>query len=271
MEIFLIVVLLFLVVFLLWLLSQKPKKDRPWEKGQERLAKIRIKGAEITVENFRDFNWQVDGTVVGGYKKEVFNLAKLQGVDVVISHFSGFEGLAHLLLSFRFSDKKNLVVSVETRKETGENPFSISGWLFSRRFEIIYVVGSEKDLIGVRTDVRKEHIYLYPTVATPKKAKDLFRLIAADVNAIRTRPTFYNTFLNNCTNALTRRVEDISEIKFPLTYKTILPGYIDEVLYKIKVIPHDKPFGEIKKEHFVNNGKVNRQDVDYSEQLRKYQ
>ncbi|MFA7319705.1 MAG: DUF4105 domain-containing protein [Parcubacteria group bacterium] len=269
MQIVLIIILLYLVAFFLWLLSQEPKNDRHWEKGQEKLARIKIRGAEVTVENFRDFDWQVDNTAGGTYKREKFDLEKLQGVDVIISHFSPFEGLAHTLLSFRFSDKKNLAVSVETRKVSGEEPFSIKGWLFSRRFELIYVVGSEKDILGVRTGVRKERVYLYPTVATPRKAKELFLLLAKDINNLYANPTFYNTFLNNCTNALTRRVEDISEIKFPLTYKTILPGYIDEILYKIKLIPCDKPFAEIKKYYRIDNDKVDRNNVDYSEQLRK--
>jgi hypothetical protein len=263
-----VLVLIFLwVIFYLWLITQQPEHNRNWESGQEKLPKIELEGEKIKVINFRDFKWQEDGVAITDYHDEYFNLNQLEGVDVIISHFAEFEGLAHIFLSFRFSDNKNMVISVETRRETGEE---FSPWLgLMRRFEIIYVVGSERDIIGVRTDIRQERVYLYPTLANPEKSRDLLLALIKDINNIYNQPTFYNTLLNNCTNVITRRVEDISEIKFPLTYKTILPGFMDEVLYKIKLIPHDKSFQENKQYYLIDNDEVNRLDVDYSQKIRR--
>ncbi|MGW8184687.1 MAG: lipoprotein N-acyltransferase Lnb domain-containing protein [Candidatus Moraniibacteriota bacterium] len=262
------IIILILISLGAWVLVKKPSHNRNWENGQEKLPKIELSGDKIKVVNYRNFNWQDDGTVENVYQEEYFELSKIQGVDVIISHFSDFEGLAHIFLSFRFADDKNLVVSVETRREKGEE---FSPWLgIIRKFEIIYVVGSEKDIIGVRTDIRKERVYIYPTVATPQKARKLFLLLADDINHIYAKPTFYNTLLNNCTNTITRRVEDISEVKFPLTYKTILPGFMDEILYEIKLIPTDKDFLEIKNYYQVDNSRVNRNNLDYSKQIREH-
>lgn len=265
-KIILLVILLG-IFFYLWLLNQKPSHNRNWESGQDKLPQIDIVENKIKIKNFRDFNWHDDGSVENIYREAEFNLDKLQGVDVIISHFSDFEGLAHIFLSFRFEDNNNIVISAETRRELGEE---FSPWLgLARKFEIIYVVGSEKDIIGVRTDIRKERVYLYPTVANSDKSRELFGILARDINNIYDNPTFYNTLLKNCTNVITNRVEDISEIKFPLTYKTVLPGFMDEVLYKIKLIPSGMSFEEVKNYYLIDNEKVNRNSLDFSKNIRK--
>jgi hypothetical protein len=255
------------VIFALVIFTKKPSHNRNWENGQDKLPKIEIAGDKIRVDNFRNFDWQDNGEVENIYQQEMFDLGKLQGVDVIISHFDDFEGLAHIFLSFRFADNKNMVVSFETRREVGEEFSPLLGLM--RKFEIIYVVGSESDIIGLRTDVRKERVYLYPITATPEKSRELFLLLANDINNIYAEPVFYNTLFNNCTNAITRRAEDISEINFPLTYKAILPGYMDEVLYELKLIPTEKSFVENKKHHLIDNNKVNRNDADYSREIRE--
>ncbi|EKE21504.1 MAG: hypothetical protein ACD_7C00209G0001 [uncultured bacterium] len=266
-KISMLIIALILILLSILIFAKRPSHNRDWEIGQEKLPKIEIERNEMVVKNFRDFNWQDNGEVENIYREEKFDLDELQGVDVIISHFSKFEGMAHIFLSFRFADDRNMVISVESRREIGEDfsPF----WGILRKFEIIYVIGSEKDIAGVRTDIRKERVYLYPTVATPKEAKALFLLIAKDINSIYAKPVFYNTLLNNCTNIVTRRVEAISEIRFPLTYKTILPGFMDEVLYDLKLIPNSKPFDEVKNYYRIDNEKVNRNNPDYSKQIRK--
>jgi hypothetical protein len=48
-----------------------------------------------------------------------------------------------------------------------------------------------------------------------------------------------------------------------------MAGYFDEILYEMKIISQSKPFEEIKKEHLIDNTKVNYLDEDYSKQLRE--
>ncbi|NLC30974.1 MAG: DUF4105 domain-containing protein [Candidatus Moranbacteria bacterium] len=260
-----VTVLILVVVF--WLLFQRPNHNRLWEEGQEKMPRIEIEKEKMKVFNYRDFDWSDDGKAEVKYFDKEFDLNNLEGTDVIISHFSDFEGLAHIFLSFRFKEGENLVVSVETRREADEE---FSPWLgLLRRFEIIYVAGSERDIIGVRTDIRRERVYVYPTVADKKKSQELLVLIAKDINYIYANPTFYNTLFNNCINSITRRVEDISEIKFPLSYKTFLPGFMDEVLYDIKLIPNDKSFQKTKQFYLVNNDEINRGDSEYSIKIRK--
>lgn len=256
------------VVLSLIIWQRKPSHHRDWEVGQEKLPRIERVGDEIKISNFRNFFWKKDGTVEKNFEERKYLLSQLEGVDVIISHFSDFEGLAHIFLSFGFSSGERVVISMETRREKGEE---FSPWRgLGREFEIIYVVGSEEDIIGLRTGVRNERVYIYPTIADEQKTQELFLKLAEDINRIAERPQFYNTWSNNCTNVITRRVEEISALDFPLTWKTFLPGYFDQVLFEMGLIPNSsgKVFEEIKNCHQVDNEKADYQNEDFSQQLR---
>ena len=264
-----LVFLVILVPVVIWLSFQTASHDRDWELGQEKLARFVFDGDDFEIRNYRNFNWEKNsegkaGLILGGcattdeladkgicYETRKYKLSDIQTVNDVISHFDDFEGLAHIFISFVMKDSENIVISMETRREAGEEFSPYAGIL--RQFEIIYVVGSEKDIVGLRTRVRGERVYIYPTIAQEDKAKELLLSLAKEINAIYEKPKIYNTLTHNCTNEITRRVEEISTLEFPLTWKTILPGYFDEILYEMKIIPTDKTFEEIKARYKVDN------------------
>jgi len=258
-----------LVIFGIWLFSQKASHDRMWEVGQERLAHFVFDGDNFKVENYRNFDWRKDengkaqltlnGCSVDDelakkgicYEERSYKLSDIETVNVIISHFDDYEGMAHIFISFVIKEGENIVMSMETRRELGED---FSPWLgMLRQFEIVYVVGSESDIIGLRTRVRGERVYVYPTIATPEKAQQLFLTLAKEINSIYDEPKMYHTLTSNCTNEIIKRVEEISTLDFPLTWKTIFPGFFDEILYEMKVIPSDKPFEEIKRQYKIDN------------------
>ncbi len=264
------VVLFLCVVFILFFIILqiifRPSHERNWELGQERLPYIQFDAENVTVSNFRNFDWQREESATEPqYETRTFSLEKLDSVDVFISHFDPFEGLAHIFLSFGFGSE-HMVVSLETRRESDESFSPTLGIL--RQFEIIYVVGSEEDIVGLRTDVRDERVYLYPTKASKEQARSLLLLLAKDINEVSNAPRMYNTLTHNCTNELTRRVEEIADVNFPLTWKTILPGYFDEVLYQVGVIASTQPFEEIKSKHLIVNTSADRHTATYSSDLR---
>ncbi len=256
------------VIYLLMLFLFQPSHDRDWELGHEALPEIQYfaSNAEVTVKNYRNFNWTGVKSAEVNYEEKTFNLDTITGVDVLISHFDDFEGLAHIFLSFGFAEGERLVVSLETRRETDETFSPLLGIL--RQFEIIYVVGSEEDVVGVRTGHRDERVYLYPTKASPEQARELFDLLAVKINDIYNNPRMYNTITHNCTNELTRPVEVMSDVRFPLTWKTLMPGYFDEVLYELDLIYSDEQFSSVKAKHLIDNTKVDIQSGSYSEDLR---
>src|SRR3989338_551769 len=219
------------LIFGIWLvflaalnLTFRPSHDRIWEPGHEALPHINIEDGLVTITNYRHFKWTGALEATRDYETKSFPISDITGVSVLISHFSDFEGLAHIFLSFELKNDTPVVVSLETRREVGE----------------------ERDLVGVRPDHRDERVYLYPTKATPEQAKALFLRLTEKINLVGAKPQMYNTLLRNCTNEITRAVEEMSELNFPLTWKTILPGHFDEILYEMGIIDTTLPFNLIK-------------------------
>ena len=72
------------------------------------------------------------------------------------------DAIAHVIVSFDFAGD-HVAISIETRKEKGEAYSSIAG--FFKRYELIHLVGDERDLIRVRSNYRRpqEQVYLYRT------------------------------------------------------------------------------------------------------------
>lgn len=257
------------VVSIAWtafVFATEPSHDRVWEIGQEELPRFMIGGDRLRVDHFRNFHWTSATAADVRYETRYYDLRTLTSLDVFISHFDEFEGLAHIFLSFGFADGEQLVISLESRREIGEE-FSPFLGLF-RQYEIIYVVGSESDIVGVRTGPRAERVYRYPTVATATQARALLEVLGRDVNTIADKPRFYHTLFHNCTNELTHRVEDISTARFPFTWKTLLPGYFDEVLYRMELIPSTGDFETTKAIYQVDNTTVDPTSEGYSRDLR---
>ncbi|NCN11985.1 DUF4105 domain-containing protein [Candidatus Kaiserbacteria bacterium] len=267
-KVLLYIVGVWILIYLILLVVFRPSHDRDWELGHEKLPHIvySTTSSLVTIENYRDFSWTAVNQAEARYVTKTFDLAKIDSVDVFISHFDDFEGLAHIFLSFGFVDDEQIVISLETRRELDESFSPLLGLL--RQFEIIYVVGSEADIVGVRTGYRDERVYLYPTKANATQAGELFRELANDINAIYKKPLMYNTLTNNCTNKLTRPVERISDVRFPLTWKTVLPGYFDEILYKLGLIDTVGTFSEVKVNHLLDNTKLDTQSKTYSLDIR---
>lgn len=266
-----LIIALILVLLGALILFKKPKHDRNWELEHSRLPRIDIGKSEISVDNFRDFDWQDDGKTVCDFKKEKFNLNDIVGMDMVMSYFFRFRASAHIFFIYRFLDNHNMAISVEFRRRA-DKKFSYLWpvWGLLRNFEIIYVVGSERDIVGLRTDIRKEKVCLYPLSISSDKVKELLLAIFDDINNIYKQPSFYNTISNNCANVVTDKMAKVLKIKLPFSYKILLPGYIDEILYKLKLIPIDKSFEETRNYHLIDNNKVNKDSADYSRQIRKH-
>ena len=68
------------------------------------------------------------------------------------------EFVAHTMLSFGFEDGKHLAPSVETRLPEGWS--RNCPWPY-KQFNVIYILADEEDLFALRTNYRKEDMYLY--------------------------------------------------------------------------------------------------------------
>lgn len=242
----------FIIFFLIltWWQRIPASNTRQWAAGVARLPWATISDDEVTVYDIRNFNYTSSTNFIINYYTNTFDLRTLAGVDLIISYFSPLKSIAHTMLSFRFTGGDHLVLSVEVRRRRNDHASVLLKGFF-KQFEIIYVLGDECDLVRVRTNYRKENLYLYPTKVTHQEARDVLLDVLWQVNRLRNEPEFYNTLNRNCTVSLIQHFNNILPKKIPYTSLLLFNGYIDRMLYERGAIATNKSFAEIRKSHLV--------------------
>ena len=61
------------------------------------------------------------------------------------------------------------------------------------------MVGNERDLVRVRTNYRKETVYLYRLNSAGRKCAETAARLPARINELADRPEFYHLLTNSCT------------------------------------------------------------------------
>lgn len=231
--------------------SVEPSNTRAWTLGQEVLPYATFNGSHVVIHQVRNFEWQKDGTAVPLWEDRSYNLDSLRTVWFILTPFSlESRGPAHTFLSFGFGDSQFVAVSVEARRETGEEYSLLKGAL--RQFEIMYVIGDERDLIRLRTNVRHDDVYVYPIRTTPAKMRALFVEMLGRANSLLDHPEFYNTIGNNCTTNILEHANRISPGRIPYGREVLLPGYADELAQRLGLIADTMPIENVRARYRVN-------------------
>jgi hypothetical protein len=230
--------------------GERPSHARDWIIEQEHLPIVRMYGDTVRVSNLRDFRHSAAGPAVVRWTEGVYDLARLERVWFVLSPFSPrFRGLAHPFLSFEFSDSQFVAVSVEARKERGEDYSALKGMI--RRYETMIVVGTEPDLLGLRAVAWDDPIFVYPVAATREQARELLVALLDRTQEIEASAEFYHTITNNCTTNLLRPVNRMAERKVRRVVG-LLPGYSFEAAFDRGWIDTHLPIEEARAVHRMN-------------------
>lgn len=229
-----------------------PRSDREWIRQQAVMAHADIRGDSVYVNHVRNFSYTAEEVFTPAYDDRRYDLNKLESVWFIVTPFSKqWRGPAHTFVSFGFADSQYVGISVEARREPGETYSALTG-LF-RQFELIYVIGDERDLIASRAVYGGYDVYVYPIRASRERIRALFLEMLARSNALATRPEFYNTLTNNCTSNVVDHVNHIVPRAVPHGIKTILPGYADEVAYSLGLIDNTISLEEARRRFRVND------------------
>ena len=216
-------------IFSLVLLLRSPSHDREWIAEQDRLPEVVFDGDVASLRNVRDFRYDATGAVAEQrYEDRRYDLTRLDSVWYGISQISRFPGIAHTFLSFGFSDGTYLAVSIEARREVGEGYGPLRG-LF-RNYEVIYVLGDERDVIGLRSHVQRLPVRLYRIAIAPEEGAWLLRALLAEADEINRTPRFYNTLIDNCTTGIAKYATPMPAWRRLLDYRIVLPGYSDRLV-----------------------------------------
>jgi len=225
-----------------WWLTIEPSNDRDWLPDVAREASFVMDGDKLTVENMRDFRYRSDEDFDERWISRTYDLSQLVGMDLFMSYW-GPRNIAHTIASFEFADGSQLAVSIETRKEKGEEYSALLG--FFRQYELTYVVVEERDVIGVRAQQRGEQLFLYRLAADREKVKGLLLEYVRVVNKLAAQPAWYNALTTNCTTTILHLVEQLG-MKVPLDWRFIANGHLDELQYERGSINTTMPFADLR-------------------------
>jgi Domain of unknown function (DUF4105) len=250
------------------LFGPRPSNDRDWTPDQERLAWAEIEGRQVRVHNVRYARYRSVDDYDVAWEDRSYDLDRLRSAWFVVEPFGDRKGPAHTLMSFGFAGDDYLAISAEIRKEKGEQ---FSPWKgLVRQYEIMYVIGDERDLIQLRTNHRRDHVYLYPVRAPRERIEQMFVGMLRRANRLREKPEFYNTLTNTCTTNIVRHVNELVPGRIPFSYKVLLPGYSDELAYDLDLIDTRLAFPEAQRHFRIDDdaqGLAGRQD--FSKRIRQ--
>ena len=226
-----------------------------------------FRGSTVEVRNVRNIHYRSTSDYDVRHYDATFDLDSLDSVWYLVEQFKGMPGPAHTMVSFGFRDGRYLAVSVEIRKEKGEQ-FSPLRGLF-KQYELMYVVADERDVIKLRANHRHDDVYLYPVRTTPERRRRMFVEMLERATALADAPEFYNTLVSTCTTNIVRHVNTIAPRRVPLSYKVLLPGYSDELAFDLQLIDTDLRLEEARRRFHVN-GRALRfaDDPEFSRRIR---
>jgi hypothetical protein len=244
-----------------------PSNDRNWNADQVRLSTASFNGPLVTIRNVRNFTYRSESDFTPAYYDKTYDLRQLNSVWFVVEPFGEFEGPAHTFVSFGFDDRDFVAISVEIRKEVGE---SFSPWKgLLRHYEIMYVVGDERDLVALRANHRKDEVFVYRVNTTTERMRKLFVEMLTRANAVAEKPEFYNTLTNTCTTNIVRHVNTVNPRRVPWRLGVFLPGYSGELAYRLGLLDTNIPFEELKERSRVNEKAARfATDPEFSRKIR---
>ncbi len=259
---------LVLVVFLgvvAWWLTIAPSHDREWRPEVAVMPRAFINGDRVRITGVRNFDYRSRNDFTVRYEEREIEISHVTALDFYVSYWS--EGpVGHTFLSFIFDNAPPLSISIETRPEVGEGFDPIASMF--KQFELIYVVGDERDIVGVRTNHRREVTFLYRLNAETGKIRELLRVYLDRINELADRPEWYHLLSNSCTINIIRYINAAGR-KGGFDIRHLLNGWIDRYLYRSGRIETSLPFDELRRRSLINAAAQAAEGApDFSERIR---
>src|SRR6266498_1766911 len=252
-------------VVLAWWLTLSPTNDSDWQPDVAQKAWAEIQGDEVTLHNVRNCDYRTATDYTPHWETRTVRISQITGIDLAVNYW-GSPWIAHPIVSFQFVDAPPLCFSIETRKKLGQT-YSTIGGLY-RQFELIYIVADERDVIRVRTNYRKEDVYLYHTTILPAHARERFLEYIHSLNALRNKPRWYNAITTNCTTSI--RTQHPPNERLPWDWRILLNGKGDELLYERHfIVTGGLPFAQLKTRSLIDaRARAANDSPDFSQLIR---
>lgn len=168
--------------------------------GQNKYCHITHEWTQYTFHHLRDFSWtKEDYSQEEHWITDTYDVSKITSIEMIIIPFGMHKLLAHTMLIFHFSDKRELGISVEAQLEQGKE-YGMMKAIFLWYYNL-YIWGTAKDLLWLRK-IRKEKAYGYPLHLDTDKIQKLFVALTHKTNDAHKKHERYALLWNNCTSGL---------------------------------------------------------------------
>lgn len=250
-------------------MTRRPSNNRDWALDHARTPEIVFEDSLVRIANLRDFRYRSETDFTVRYITRTFNLNRLQSAWLVLTPFSTkFRGAAHSFVSFGFADSSFVSISIEARRERDEEYGLIRG--LGRNYELIYVIGEERDLIGKRAVFGGFDVFLFPIRTTPERARAVLVEMLRRADRLGSRPEFYDTIRNSCTSNLVHHVNQVVPGRIPSGIKLLMPGYADEIARALGLIDSSLSLDSARARYRINDRARRYLDsTDFSLQIRR--
>ena len=246
----------------------RPDHNQVWSPEQARMPIVEIDGNLVTVTHVRNFTWRSETDFTEEFDQRVYDVSKLSSMYYVVVPMPSFDGVAHVFVSFGFSDGQNVAVSVEGRRQLGQ-PYQMIASLF-RQYQLIYVIGDERDVVGLRGAIWKKPVYFYPARTIDERKRAIFLDMMRRAHDLEDHPEFYNLITNNCMNNITAHLRRLGGRPLPHDLSLLLTGLSDRAAYNLGYLDTELTFPQARQAFRVDPWMQETPlDADFARRLRE--
>lgn len=245
-----------------------PSHDRQWAAGMERLPVARSSGNIVTIEHVRHARYRSETDYDVRWVERTVDLDRLASVWVMVEPFREHPSLGHTLLSFGFEDGSYLAVSAEARRQPEEAYGVIAGMLGA--FELMDVVADERDVLGLRANVRRDDVFLYPLQLSPAERRRVFLAAVERLRHREGRPAFYHSLSSNCTTNMVELLRAGRADALPAWHWSYwLPASFDRLLVERGLVAGAASVEEARARYRINDRAAGADTLpDFSDRIR---
>lgn len=263
----LLISLIALLSFGIYLFTLTPANDREWEEFSKRTPDAIVTADRVTLTNVRNWNHSTSSVLSQDWIDTVeIDPYEIEKVWFGLSSFSSIAAFGHTFLSFELRDGSAYTLSIEARREAGEEYSFTKGLI--RQYDLLYGWGTERDYVGVRTFLLKQSVELYPLHLTPAESAAVFVALAQETHQVASNPRFYNTLTSNCTNELVKVINQKYPDSLPYHISHNLPGLSIAYLQKQGLIDKNTERTIIQADDPALLDTINGSPADFSRVLR---
>ncbi len=201
-----------------------PLQQRNWYPYLAHTPDLTVTADRFEVSPVSDWSYDSGGPTDETYINAGYEISDLREVWFMLEPQPGSQLAAHTLLLFEFTDDRILGLTIEARREQGEEYDALAG-VFNA-FELSYIWATARDLLVRRAVMLGHEVFVYPVSITDAQKQALLRKLLERSEALETTPRYYNTITSNCTNELAKAAG------FHWAPAYIFTGRSDEYLYR---------------------------------------